>query len=93
MDESLDTKPHVAIGEVATSSAEGETLSIWFFCGIMTLAYGVVLLVQAALEQFQLLGQRPAPTVLADMHPTFWWGLCLFSFGAFYTVRFRPSKR
>ena len=31
-------------------------------------------------------------TVLASLHPTFWWGVCLLLFGLFYTVKFRPGK-
>ena len=92
MDESLDNKPHVDVHEAAPAEGRGESLSIWFFCGILTLGYGFVLLGQAGLEHFRLLGQQPPTTVLANLHPTFWWGLCLFVFGAFYTIRFRPGK-
>lgn len=92
MDESLDPKPHVVVHEGAPSAGRGESISIWFFCGILTLGYGIVLIVQAALEHFRLLGQAPPQTVLANLHPTFWWGMCLFLFGAFYTLKFRPGK-
>ena len=92
MDESLDPKPHVHLEQTIPTAARGETLSIWFFCGILTLGYGTVLVVQALLEHFHLLGQHPPSTVLANLHPTFWWGICLFLFGAFYTIRFRPGK-
>jgi hypothetical protein len=91
MNESLDPKPHVVVHEGASAS-KGESLSIWFFCGILTLGYGIVLVAQALLEHFRLFGQHPAATVLANLHPTFWWGMCLFLFGAFYTIRFRPGK-
>jgi hypothetical protein len=91
MDETQDTKPHPGVGLPVVAS-RSETLSIWFFVGILTLGYGIVLVAQALLEHFRLLGQQPAHTVLANLHPTFWWGLCLFAFGAFYTVRFRPGK-
>jgi len=91
MDETLDPKPHVHIDE-ARPPVKAEGLSIWFFCGILTLGYGIVLVVQALLEHFHLLGQHPPATVLANLHPTFWWGMCLFLFGAFYTIRFRPGK-
>ncbi len=90
MDETLDPKPHVHLD--APPPGRGESLSIWFFCGILTLGYGIVLLAQAALEQFRLLGQHPPATILANLHPTFWWGVLLFVFGAFYTLRFRPGK-
>jgi hypothetical protein len=35
---------------------------------------------------------HPATTVLANLHPAFWWGLLMTLFGAFYTLRFRPGK-
>jgi hypothetical protein len=92
MDETLDNKPHVNVLPDAPPPGRGESLSIWFFCGILTLGYGIVLLAQATLEHFRGFGQQPPATVLANLHPTFWWGVLLFVFGAFYTVRFRPGK-
>ena len=78
-----------SIGSMAEGTGRGESLSIWFFVGILTLAYGVVLLPYGAYEWFG--GQRGAATVLAaTLHPTFWWGLLLFLFGGFYTLRYRP---
>jgi hypothetical protein len=91
MDETQDPKPHVHFNE-ASPLPRRETLSIWFFCGILTLGYGIVLIAQALLEHFRIWGQHPANTVLARLHPTFWWGFGLFLFGAFYTFRFRPRK-
>jgi hypothetical protein len=92
MDETQDPKPHPAVHEATPAAVEAESLSIWFFCGILTLGYGIVLVAQALLEHFRLFGQHPPTTILANLHPTFWWGLCLFLFGAFYTIRFRPGK-
>ena len=70
-------------------TARGETLSIWFFVGALTLIYGLVLLPYGAWAWF---GHHEAPTVLNDLHPTFWWGILLTVLGAFYTVRFRPNQ-
>ena len=96
MDESSDPKPHPyipspgGVPHMVAPDAQGhhkrEELSIWFFCGILMLAYGIVLLAQGVYEHF---GHQP-PTVLANLEPTFWWGLLLFLSGAFYTLRFRP---
>ena len=72
---------------MAEGTGRGEALSIWFFVGIMTLAYGLVLLPYGAWEYF---GHHEAPTVLNDLHPTFWWGVLLTAFGGFYTLKFRP---
>jgi hypothetical protein len=72
---------------MAEGTGRGEMLSIWFFVGIMTLAYGLVLLPYGAWAWFT---NHEASTVLNNLHPTFWWGLLLTAFGAFYTLRFRP---
>ncbi len=96
--------PHIHTGPHATheiapdpmgvhpSDKGKQELSIWFFCGMLTLGYGLVLLVQGGLEHFRLLGQHPPTTILANLHPTFWWGVLLTLFGAFYVTRFRPGK-
>ena len=90
-----DDKPHVSIEDVphpaldVIAPAAKEALSIWFFCGGLMLAYGIVLLAQGTYEHF---GHQP-DTVLARLEPTFWWGVVLTVFGGFYAVRFRPGKR
>jgi len=66
-----------------------QTLSIWFFVGILTLAYGLVLFVTGTYEFSHPLG---AAVQLANLHATFWWGLLMTVFGAFYTLRFRPGR-
>ena len=94
MDESLDPKPHPHVDTLSKAPneglppAKGESLSIWFFVGILTLVYGVVLLFTGAYEHY---GHQPN-TILANLEPTFWWGVLLFVFGLFYTVKFRPGK-
>jgi hypothetical protein len=72
---------------MAEGTGRGERLSIWFFVGIMTLAYGLVLLPYGAWEWF---GSHEPATVLHQLHPTFWWGLLLTLFGGFYTLKYRP---
>ena len=74
---------------MAEGTGRGEALSIWFFVGVMTLAYGLVLLPYGAWAWFS---GHEAPTVLNNLHPTFWWGSLLTLFGAFYTIRFRPRR-
>ena len=99
MDESMDPKPHPHVEslskpahDVPVDAHPSESLSIWFFCGILTLGYGVVLTGQGILERYNLFGQHQPNTVLANLQPTFWWGLFLLAFGLFYTIRFRPGK-
>jgi uncharacterized membrane protein HdeD (DUF308 family) len=67
---------------------ETAELSIWFFCGILMLAYGVVLVITGIMEF-----HHPPPTVLSTLHPTLWWGLLMVVFGGFYTIRFWPKRK
>lgn len=83
--------PHLSDSHKATSAVDPrpgrEPLSIWFFVGVLCLAYGLVL-DAAGIYQFS----HPPHVVLAELHATFWWGLLLTLFGAYYTIRFRPGK-
>jgi hypothetical protein len=74
---------------MAEGTGRGESLSIWFFVGLMTLLYGIVLFPYGA---WAWLTHNEAPTILNDLHPTFWWGLLLTGFGSFYVVKFRPGR-
>ena len=67
---------------------ETAELSIWFFCGILMLAYGLILVVTGITEI-----HNPPPTVLAELQPTLWWGVLMTLFGGFYTIRFRPKHK
>ena len=71
---------------MAEGTGIGEAISIWFFVGIMTLLYGIVLVGYGGWAWFSA---REAPTVLNTLHPTFWWGLLLTIFGGFYTIKYR----
>jgi hypothetical protein len=71
---------------------ESAELSIWFFCGILMLAYGLVLVITGIVEL-----HKPPPNEvllpwLESLHPTLWWGLVLSAFGGFYSIRFRPGR-
>ena len=62
-------------------------LSIWFFVGVLMLSCGLIIFGQGIYEF-----SHPAITVLANLHPAFWWGMVMTIFGGFYTIRFRPGK-
>lgn len=72
---------------MASTPREKREISIWFFCGILLLGYGLVLLATGIWEL-----SHPPSTVLANLHPTLWWGMLLTAAGAFYTARFRPGR-
>ncbi|HTV83090.1 MAG TPA: hypothetical protein VME18_10600 [Acidobacteriaceae bacterium] len=65
-----------------------ESLSIWFFSGILLLAYGLLI---AGTGIWEFFGHPPAPApVLYQLHPDIWWGGLMTALGLFYTVKFRP---
>jgi hypothetical protein len=64
-------------------------ITIWFFIGVLLLAYGILITASGAWE----FSHPPEhPVVLADLHATFWWGLFLLAIGLFYSIRFRPGR-
>lgn len=62
-------------------------LSIWFFIGLLLLAYGVLIFATGLSEW-----SSPPPVVRPDLHAAVWWGLLLIAMGAFYTFRFSPKR-
>lgn len=65
-------------------------LSIWFFIGVLLLAYGVLILGSGIYEYLN----PPAveTVVLSNLHAAIWWGVLLLAMGVFYTVKFRPGR-
>jgi hypothetical protein len=64
-------------------------VSIWFFIGVLLLAYGVLIL---GAGLYDLAAPAAHPVVLSELHAGIWWGALLIVLGAIYTVRFRPAK-
>ena len=64
-------------------------LSIWFFIGILLLAYGILILGSGIYEQ-----SKPPehPVVLANLHAGIWWGALLTILGLIYTLKFKPGR-
>ena len=60
-------------------------ISIWFFIGVLLLAYGA-LIFGAGVYGIS----HPPDVVRADLHAGVWWGMLLLILGAVYSVRFRP---
>jgi hypothetical protein len=71
---------------------EEAELGIWFFCGILMLAYGLVLMITGILEFHSPPPNEVLLPWLQPLHPTLWWGVVLTVFGGFYTIRFRPNR-
>jgi hypothetical protein len=64
-------------------------LSIWFFIGVLLLAYGVLI---CGAGIYELSSPPEHPVVHAELHAGIWWGALLLVLGGIYTFRFRPSK-
>jgi hypothetical protein len=62
-------------------------ISIWFFIGVLLVAYGLLTL---GAGLYELVSPPAQPTVLADLHAGIWWGGVILAMGAFYSWRFRP---
>jgi hypothetical protein len=65
-------------------------MSIWFFCGVMLLAYGVIILATGVWELSHPLANPPT---LDRLHAPIWWGGLLAVAGLGYTIRFFPRNR
>ena len=64
-------------------------ISIWFFIGLLLLAYGILILGAGIYE----LGNPPEhPVVLANLHAGIWWGALLTFLGLIYTLKFKPGR-
>jgi hypothetical protein len=66
-----------------------ETFSIWWFAGILMLAYGIVILSTGIWE---LSHPLPNPPVLSNLHAPIWWGGLLTVLGLVYVIGFRPRN-
>jgi hypothetical protein len=64
-------------------------LSIWFFIGVLLLAYGILILGAGI---YEYINPPEHPLVLANLHAGIWWGALLIVMGLLYTVKFRPGR-
>ena len=64
-------------------------LSIWFFIGILLLAYGMLIL---GAGLYELANPPEHPVVLANLHAGIWWGALLVVLGLIYSLKFKPGR-
>ena len=64
-----------------------QTISVWFFIGIVLTIYGILIL-GTGLYEFQ----SPPPVVLAELHTPIWWGILLLGVGLIYVYLFNPKR-
>jgi hypothetical protein len=64
-----------------------QTITIWFFVGVLFLVYGVLILGAGIYGLFV-----PPDVAMRHLHLSIWWGALLLAVGAFYGLRFRPRR-
>ena len=62
-------------------------ISIWFFIGVLLLAYGVLI---TGAGIYELWVPSSNHVVMADLHAGIWWGAFLLVLGGFYSYKFKP---
>jgi hypothetical protein len=63
-------------------------IPVWFFVGIILLAYGVIIFITGIVEY-----PHPPATVLSNLHPAVWWGAILTVIGGIYTFKYWPRHK
>lgn len=66
-----------------------ESVSIWWFAGLLFSIYGVITL---ATGLWELVHPPENPPVLSQLHAPIWWGAILAAAGFWYLIRFRSRK-
>ncbi|MFT4114405.1 hypothetical protein [Silvibacterium sp.] len=66
-----------------------ETLSIWFFAGLLFGAYGLVITAEGIWELSHPLAHPPT---LYSLHAPIWWGGFMLVAGLIYLIKFWPKK-
>jgi hypothetical protein len=64
-------------------------LSIWFFIGLLLLAYGILI---TGAGIYELNNPPEHPVVLGNLHAGIWWGALLTVLGLIYTLKFKPGR-
>lgn len=67
-----------------------QSISIWFFSGVLFLIYGVIITVQGI---YELIHPPAHPPVLFGLHAPIWWGAMIGIAGLVYTIRYWPRRR
>ncbi len=65
-------------------------ISIWYFIGLLLVAYGVLI---TGAGVYELFWPPERHVVMADLHASIWWGALLLILGGFYVIHFSPNKR
>ncbi len=69
---------------------QNSEIPIWFFIGILLIAYGAMILCSGTFEW--VTGNYPPGVELTNLHAPVWWGALLTGLGIFYAVKFPPHR-
>jgi hypothetical protein len=67
----------------------GSGISIWFFIGVLLTIYGFLI---CGYGSYELITGTHADVALWQLHAPVWWGAIMFVLGAFYCLKFKPTK-
>ena len=67
----------------------GSGISIWFFIGVLLAIYGFLI---CGYGIYEVITGQTANVALANLHAPVWWGAIMLALGAFYCLRFKPSR-
>ena len=65
-------------------------ISIWYFIGLLLLAYGLLI---CSAGVYELFVPAERAVVMQSLHAGVWWGALLLILGGFYVYHFSPRKR
>lgn len=67
----------------------GSKIPIWFFIGLLLVAYGGLI---TSYGIYEVATGQVADVALNQFHAPLWWGSILLALGLFYLIKFRPGK-
>jgi hypothetical protein len=67
----------------------GSKIPIWFFIGVLLVAYGILI---TSYGIYEFVTGQLADVALNNLHAPLWWGATLLVLGIFYMAKFRPGK-
>ncbi len=65
-------------------------ISIWYFIGLLLVAYGVLI---TGAGIYELFVPPERLVAMAGLRASIWWGALLLILGAFYVYHFSPRKK
>lgn len=73
-------------------------LPVWFFVGVLLFIYGILIFIKGITEWAHPVATSISDDpnfarTLANLNPTFWWGILLMILGGIFLLVHRPGKK